>query len=505
MKIHCPKCKNAISRIIIVSAIFISLLYNFKSADIYAFNNKEASISLNDSSIQELFCDKAFVSITGSYNLGGRVIVLDENTTLDLTKGFLENGTIVGNNTVLIAPARHIFGDELDLKGTWLVEKSYPQWFGAKGDGKTDDNDAFQKLLNIISQTNINNVFIPQGIYNVKQLKITKNSTLISGDESTYWCSGTILCGTTVQNLIEIDAQAIKIKNLYLCNKNDSKLLNKSTAVYAQCSKNRSGLQLDNISINGYGVGIYTSSSFLSKIVYCRAANCSIGFSVNNFGTSVEMDKCWSLNCDTGYIIKDCTYTKLNNCCSDDCTHGYFIENSQGVELNSCACEMSRKLALTVNDSKVCITNFVTYRCNELLERNVLVGATRDSELFIAGCVVSEKPNSARGRDIRSEWYVQNSYFNRENAYRDSNYKTDVPVCKTYISGKTSALGILDTNFYLSDVDVVNAFCITDSNVILLPFIYGSPSRWQLKVLFAGTMEPIKNKEIEITLILKNN
>jgi hypothetical protein len=40
--------------------------------------------------------------------------------------------TIYGNHTKIVAPITQIFGDDVNVEGTWDIERAYPQWFGAQ-------------------------------------------------------------------------------------------------------------------------------------------------------------------------------------------------------------------------------------------------------------------------------------------------------------------------------------------------------------------------------------
>lgn len=80
------------------------------------------------------------------YDLNGETIAVPKNCVLDFQGGKFYNGTIVGDNTSINASFYNVFGSS-KLVGTWNVEHVYPEWFGAKGDGISDDTDAFQYII----------------------------------------------------------------------------------------------------------------------------------------------------------------------------------------------------------------------------------------------------------------------------------------------------------------------------------------------------------------------
>lgn len=97
--------------------------------------------------------------ITKDIDLEGNTLTIPAGCTLDFQGGSFTNGTIVGNNTKIKAGLQKIFNMDITLNGTWDVLESYPEWFGAKRDGITDDTDA------IIQCLKLNNVLLSIGTY----------------------------------------------------------------------------------------------------------------------------------------------------------------------------------------------------------------------------------------------------------------------------------------------------------------------------------------------------
>lgn len=81
------------------------------------------------------------------YNLGGRMIEMGANDTLVFRGGALANGSIIGNDTYIEASDQPVFL-KVSLSGSWDINTvAYPEWFGAKGDGVTDDALPIQLAL----------------------------------------------------------------------------------------------------------------------------------------------------------------------------------------------------------------------------------------------------------------------------------------------------------------------------------------------------------------------
>lgn len=75
-------------------------------------------------------------------------IVIGANSVLEFKKGSLNNGKIIFNNTKIKTKNRRIFSNN-EYEGNIDVPEAYPEWFGAMGDGKTDDTRAIQDAMNV--------------------------------------------------------------------------------------------------------------------------------------------------------------------------------------------------------------------------------------------------------------------------------------------------------------------------------------------------------------------
>lgn len=65
-----------------------------------------------------------------------------------------------GNKTGIIAPIRQVFGTNIRIAGTWEVEMAFPEWFGAAGNGVTDDTYAIQNCFLFKSPTLMTRVYL---------------------------------------------------------------------------------------------------------------------------------------------------------------------------------------------------------------------------------------------------------------------------------------------------------------------------------------------------------
>lgn len=85
--------------------------------------------------------------ITRYLDLGNTTLVIPAGCTLDFQGGSFANGTIIGNNTKIKSGLQRIFSTSITIQGSWNILASFPEWFGASGNGVTNDTIPFIKAL----------------------------------------------------------------------------------------------------------------------------------------------------------------------------------------------------------------------------------------------------------------------------------------------------------------------------------------------------------------------
>lgn len=113
---------------------------------------------------------------------------------MDFRGGSLSNGKIKGEQTIIEADLEPIF-NKIENTGTFQCLAVYPQWFGAKSDGKNDCSNAIQQAIDFainsykvvnpwdIQQVEGNclKVVIPAGSYILKNPIYMRDYTHIEG------------------------------------------------------------------------------------------------------------------------------------------------------------------------------------------------------------------------------------------------------------------------------------------------------------------------------------
>lgn len=146
--------------------------------------NKWYSIQGQELNVDEYSSFAAAISAIGStqttLTIGNSQTVSTTVTVPgNVTLRFTGQGQLTGSGTVTInggieGPARQLFTSALTLNfGGSRVLHLDPHWFGALGDGATDDGPALQRMLNIISSAGSaysGEVYLAKGVYATKSM-----------------------------------------------------------------------------------------------------------------------------------------------------------------------------------------------------------------------------------------------------------------------------------------------------------------------------------------------
>lgn len=103
--------------------------------------------------------------ITKDMDLEGSTLIIPVGCTLDFQGGSFKNGSIEGNGTAIQSELRKIFDDNVVLEGVWDVKEAYPEWFGGKGDGITDNTQAIKNCIKYFTNT-----YVSAGTYITNQI-----------------------------------------------------------------------------------------------------------------------------------------------------------------------------------------------------------------------------------------------------------------------------------------------------------------------------------------------
>lgn len=124
----------------------------------------------------------------GTYFINGS-ITIPSNIIMHFSNGAMlspAKGTTVSINGGIDAGLVRIFNGQGTFEGKFNVEKVFPQWWGAAGDGTTDCSPAFFSAVTSLMSGGGGNLFFPAGVYMFgKEVAFSNFSNIhISGDKN---------------------------------------------------------------------------------------------------------------------------------------------------------------------------------------------------------------------------------------------------------------------------------------------------------------------------------
>lgn len=136
----------------------------FIRTDGYEYNSTTVRIP---SQLSEIEVSNCIYRIIYNFDLNGETLTLPSNCTLDFQGGSFSNGNIVFRNTKIIADKDTQIFNNISFSNLYEISI---KWFGAKGDGVTDDTNVFLAICNKeYTRENQLTVHIPVGVYVISQ------------------------------------------------------------------------------------------------------------------------------------------------------------------------------------------------------------------------------------------------------------------------------------------------------------------------------------------------
>ena len=259
------------------------------------------------------------------FTLGGNITV-PANCVLEFDGGSISasgsNDTITGTNTGINAGLVKIFSTDVTLSGSWNVAEAYPEWFGAKGDGVTDDASAINCAL-----LYFNCVILSAKSYTIGSvdndgigIRIPAYRTLrgIYHDENLSKAASVIMIkqGINYTSVISITGEDCTLEDFSVRGWDIDGVETACVSTndgYSRCTLNRI-----NVAGTYYGFNLQL---YLTTMTHCNASYCNIGFYIH--GSSVHYTTftaicCYACDCRLrGHYWRYMTYSSLINCACD--------------------------------------------------------------------------------------------------------------------------------------------------------------------------------------------
>ena len=403
------------------------LLFNGSSAnETKVVNHSMDYISSRPQVLDEIICqpgvnlaelkkENTRYIIKYGFDLKGKQWKIPSNSFLIFEGGYIGNGILVGNNTCIEASPYYIFDSNLSLEGTWINSSAYPEWFGAKGDGKNDDRMAIQKCINSFEVTHfLNKSYLLNSLTDADKgicINIPEFKTL----EGEY--VGNAISHCNKPNVLQLGG-SLKPKYILHLEKGTNVIRNISIYgngrsqywEYASIRDNDTDKQIIGIGAsNGMvrynrfeNIGIaycyyaYKLSTWMTIFDNCSAKCCVYGMRITG-GTTVN-----ARNCYMGSIIKNAyyfsnlIYSKFETLAADGCGWGiheadganavyddktyyiYKIEGCNSLSINNSGQEIGFKTFSFVSSEYCDVSGFFLY-ANQIENSKI----TRNSYIYV--------------------------------------------------------------------------------------------------------------------------
>lgn len=304
----------------------------------------------------------------------GSTVNLPKNSILKFEGGSIRGGILKGSYTEIDAGIFSIFSN-ITLSGIWKNTYCYAAWFGAVGDGTTDDRLSIQNALD----SPFLEIILHKGSFSIGSY--TDISRFIAIVVPRYkslvgTCRGTRIVakkGKQIENMIAVNDYCT-IKNFTIASSYDNtesgepinfNIINAVISNPDFCPY----LRVENINIlcvSGYGFNV---PSYIAELNFCTVNYANIGFKIGGAvrdgeiinGTSTMLRNCYCQNIKkNAYYIYHLSYAIIEQCAADSCGFYkysqdviqnklyypiYLIEGSRSVALKSCGSEGCGQIA----------------------------------------------------------------------------------------------------------------------------------------------------------------
>lgn len=354
--------------------------------------------------------------IQHDYDLNDSEIIIPENCLLDFQGGSFINGII---------------------KGKVLNEFLRPEWFGAKGDGVTDDTDAIQRTIDIANKSET--LVVLKNSYAIYRPLVIGTNTHISGG---FDRTNTVISPIITQNgecdIMTLNNNRFNKSSYYF----DIHISN--IKLHHKIDKSFNAISLDELSQN-----VINSTILNTKFEYIRISNCRAGIAIK-----------W--NSKGGFL-----YNYWNNIYVDNSNIGMLFEAAINKETNrrySCYvnlntfdnCYLSK---LTNSGIFVRIGSSFTSNSIKNCSFESIGNNGVDNELYkVYGCNAIAVLAASNGINTINNNYIENIYpsISSEDIIFTKDYKTNFLCACIVLAG--SGLKV-DANYFNLYTKGINVSC----------------------------------------------
>lgn len=324
------------------------------------------------------------------FDLDGATIVVKEGCTLKFEGGSLKNGTLTFDYVSIEGGVCQLFSN-INFNGYIKSKLVLPEWFGAKGDGSTDDTLPFQQALDLGKSVAAYNNYKVSSInchygtelYIPKQLEGNLNITHGRCNIRLNRLKGTLKIGSTTNSCAH---NIINFNIIYTPDNSDGIVLDGS--VY--------GVQNTII----YG-GVITNNNVSENKLYNYGVHMIARKTYNSDGITENSNSFCNQNMFFGIVAYNAKYAGLF---MDNTDYGkYAPARMNGNAFYSFDCEGSD---LAIKMSSCCVNNkFFSLRNNEISKEQLLLefgGRCSENEFYTTQAVFSSNFKYRKDQDAEN-------------------------------------------------------------------------------------------------------
>lgn len=282
------------------------------------------------------------------YDLDGGTLTIPDGCVLDFQGGSVNNGTLAGSGTRILAGLFRIFGTSMSFNGTWDLDSVHPEWFGLRLDDSSYDNhDAIMSAFRLSFKASRAVIQLPAGTIYTTPLVMREFGIHETGDDGDWskeggFCmkgaTGTVhhvfgerpKWGTTIRALPSDDNYCL----LQLCSEKDMK-----SSIWDEWSC--SNCVIENVSLYCDRQCLHAVNGnhniYLSKVNVVAAV--SDGIVMEDYSYPFILRDCYSTrNGGNGILVKGpmSTVVLVENCeFANNDGYGMYIEGAAFSNFNN--------------------------------------------------------------------------------------------------------------------------------------------------------------------------